>query len=303
MEQERGAMALVTVMRDLWRHRMLAGLVVVAALIIGVAMLYRVSFPPSLQSRDVHVGIASARALVDTPSSQVVDLSGGGKTGADIRSLSERANLLASLMTSAPIKDEIAQRAGVDLDLLVTPATAGGLAASRPRDVQGAVVGADDPRAYVLRSSVPTLDSGEIPIVAVDTTAPTPEAAAKLADAAIEVLKDHVESVAGNEDVPIQRRVTVRELGPAHSAVEARAPSTKMSVAVVTLVILLGWALIVGLQRFVQSWRAASAMEQIPGYVRTATEPAAEPVVPVPDRADENALTVVPRFEERAEAP
>ena len=61
---------------------------------------YRISLaPPKLESRQYHVGVASARVLVDTPDSQVVDLN---PKGAD--ALSSRASLLANLMASSPVK-------------------------------------------------------------------------------------------------------------------------------------------------------------------------------------------------------
>ena len=46
---------------------------------------YRISLaPPKLESRQYHVGVASARVLVDTPDSQVVDLNPEGRRRAQL---------------------------------------------------------------------------------------------------------------------------------------------------------------------------------------------------------------------------
>src|SRR4051812_42369202 len=103
-------MELVAILRLLWRRRAVVAALAVVAVVVGLSAAYRIG-PGGLESRQHDVGIGSVTALVDTPSSLVVDL--GGDTGADIGTLSARANLLASLMTSSPIKDEIARRARI----------------------------------------------------------------------------------------------------------------------------------------------------------------------------------------------
>jgi hypothetical protein len=264
----------VTILRELSRARLLVGVAAAFALLIGVLMTYRISFPPDVQSRQYQVGIASARALVDTPSSQVVDL---GRTGADIATLSSRANLLASLMTSSPIKDEIGKRAGVPDGLLVTPPPriVGPGAANPPADVSGAVISASDRRAYVLRATVPTLEAGEIPIIAIDARAPDAKAAGRLADAAITVLQGHLESVAGTEGVPERRRITVRELGAARFRSETRGPSRILAGFATIFVFLVGCALVVTVTRLARSWRSSEPVED---DIRARR---AEPVAPV----------------------
>ena len=66
-------------LRDLWAHRVLVSLAAALAILAAFAS-YRVAFPPRIESRQYHVGIASATALVDTPRSQVVDLGGKDDT-------------------------------------------------------------------------------------------------------------------------------------------------------------------------------------------------------------------------------
>ena len=88
----------VTILRDLWRRRLLVVGVAIVAVLVGVAVMYKVSFPPKLESRKYEVGVATSSILVDTPNSQVVEVAPKGSD-----TLGVRANLLASLMTDGVI--------------------------------------------------------------------------------------------------------------------------------------------------------------------------------------------------------
>ena len=202
--------------------------------------------------------MASVTALVDTPSSQVVDL--GGKTGADIGTLSGRASLLANLMTSSPIKDEIASRSGVAPDQLiaVSPAAAPG---AQTAGASGPPVKTADPKAVILTTKIPNLESGEIPIIAVTTQAPTADQAARLANASIAVLQVHLQTVAGIDRVPDARRVVVRQLGHARSATVSRGPSRLMALGAAILVFAFGCVAILGIFALVSGWRRAAELE------------------------------------------
>jgi hypothetical protein len=251
-------MELVAILRVLWRFRLLVALCALVAAVAGFAMAYTLDIPPT--SRQYDVGLGSATALVDTPSSQVVDL--GPDTGADIATLAVRSTLLASLITSSPLKDEIASRAGVPRDKLIAiPPSGGTVDASGSATVSGASVRESDPDANVLRAKVPTLESGEIPIIAVETRSPSADTAAKLADASIAVLKEHLKSVAGIDRVPDARRLVVTQLGPARSSVASRGPKRITAVLVALFVFGLGCAVILGVNALVDGWRRADVME------------------------------------------
>jgi capsular polysaccharide biosynthesis protein len=253
-------MELVGILRLLWRFRALVVAVALVAILVGMALTYRIGLPPKLESRQYEVGLASAEALVDTPSSQVVDL--GAQTGSDITTLAGRATLLASLLTSSPIKDEVARRAGVDpRELIAVPPSGAAPGAPGPGRVSGGAVSLTDPRANILRATVPTLESGDVPIIAISTQAPEAVVAAKLADESVAVLKQRLESVAGADKVPSDRRLVVDELGPARSTVERRGPQPFMAVIAALFVFFLGCAAIVGTFALVSAWREASVMD------------------------------------------
>ena len=119
-------MGLVGPLRTLWRMRIVVVVIAVFAVAMGIFVAYSYSPPTSLMSRQYQVAAGTAMALVDSPSSQVVDLGGEEEVGVDISSLSSRATLLASLMTSSPMKEEIAASAGIPPNRLIaiSPAVA-----------------------------------------------------------------------------------------------------------------------------------------------------------------------------------
>lgn len=257
-------MQLVSILRELLRSRLLVVAVALLALVVGLSVGYRIGFPPSLESRHYEVGIASATALVDTPSSHVADL--GGKAGTDVATLSARASLLASLVTSSPLKGEIARRAGVALDELIAspPATVGPAASPAPH-VSGASISASDPRAHVLRTDVPALGSGAMPIITVDSQAPDERQAARLANEAVAVLKAHVQTVATLDRVPPARRVALTQLGPARAATVTRGPRAIYGLLAALAVLVLGCAAILAVSRLSAAWRRASDDERVTG--------------------------------------
>jgi hypothetical protein len=256
-------MELVAILRSLWRHRLVVAAIALLSFLAATEMAYRISFPPNLQSRHYEVGIGSASALVDTPKSQVVDL--GGANAADAGALSARASLLAALMTSSPLKDEIAARAGVPSDTLIAQQPASPVAGA-PADtsVSGATVSPTDPKANILKATVPTLDTGSVPIVQVNTQAADAARAGKLANAALEVLKEYLQTQAATDKVPDARRVQVRQLGPARAAIVTRGPSKMMAIMAGLGVFLFGCGALIGVLALVRGWRRAAELEQLP---------------------------------------
>lgn len=252
-------MEVVAMLRVLWRHRLLVVVAALVALLAGLAVAYRIGFPPNLESRRYDVGLASVTALVDTPSSQVVDL--GGKTGADITTLSARASLLANLMTSSPIKDEIASRAGASPDQLIAVSPAASAGGQQGGGASAPPAKTSAPNAVILTTKIPNLESGEIPIIQVTTQAPTADQAGRLANASIAVLQTHLQTVAGIDRVPDARRVVVRQLGRAHAATVSRGPSPFMALAAAILMFGFGCLAILGIVALVTGWRRAAQLE------------------------------------------
>jgi hypothetical protein len=249
----------ITILRELWRLRYLVFLGALLALAIALMTAYRVSLaPPKLESRQYHVGLASARVLIDTPDSQVVDLN---PKGAD--ALSSRASLLANLMASSPVKAVIARAAGVPANQLVAVApSATGPTAPTPLS-KAASESASAANTYVL-----TMQADEtLPIIAVSAQAPDADQAARLANAASTGLRYYLRSVAGAQNVPAARQVVISSLGAAQSADVVKGP--RRLFAVIAFIFIFGLACfgVVMVSGIARGWRRAAALERSAGQL------------------------------------
>ena len=250
-------MEAITILRELWRLRYLVFLAAILALAIALMTAYRISLaPPKLESRQSHVGLASARVLVDTTDSQVVDLN---PKGAD--ALSSRASLLANLMASSPVKTIIARDAGVPASQLVAVApSATGPTAPTPLS-KAATESASAAQTYIL-----TLQADEtLPIIAVSAQAPDADQAARLANAASTGLRDYLRSVAGAQNVPAARQVVISSLGAAQSANVVKGP--RRIFAVIAFIFIFGLACfgVIMISGIARGWRRAAALERSGG--------------------------------------
>jgi hypothetical protein len=291
-------MTAVSVLRQLWSRRLLVVAGLVVAVMAGILMAFKVglALPPTFQGRQYEVGVASAGVLVDSPSSQVIDLGGGGQSRADIVSLSARARLLANLMATSPLKDQIARRAQVPPDALIASAPTDGLAAKpSPLSTGESRVKASDPDARVLTVYVNEL----LPIITADAQAPTPTAAAVISSAAVTELNLYLKSVAAADKVPDARQLVVKPLGPAQSATVQRGPRKLFAIIAFLFVFGLWCGGIVFVSGLVRGWRDTTAAEALaraaspsPAKVgrraaRRASKAARPPPRAAPDENDE----------------
>jgi hypothetical protein len=242
----------VAILRELWRYRATVAAFALLALLIALLVGFRATLPP--ESRSHTVGRATARILVDTPASQVIEVA---PTGSE--ALGPRAGLLASLMVEGEIKAGIARRAGLRPEQLVAvaPVSAG----SDP--IGGSVP--DDPHASVLTLHVATNDAGaQLPIIDVETRAPDTVRAAALANAAVTGLASYLDSQAAAERVPDARRLQLRRLGRAQAVELTLGPGMPIALAVGVLIFSAECALLLLVVGLARGWRTAVAGER--GY-------------------------------------
>lgn len=247
---------------------------------VGVLMTYSVTpgLPPTFENRQYEVGVASASVLVDSPSSQVADLGGGvGQTTVDVASLSARARLLANLMATSPLKDQIAARAGVPPDRLIARAPARiDLPGDKSPIGSGATISESDPLANILRINV----NETLPILSADAQAPTPQSAAKISNAAVSQLRAYLKSIAAGDRVPDARKLVIKRLGPARYATVRKGPRRLFAVAAFLFVFGAWCAGIVVLSGLAQAWRQADEAELLEAAGAVPTPPASAVVGP-----------------------
>jgi hypothetical protein len=235
----------VTILRELWRRRALVALAALLSVLVGLAIAYTVALPP--QSRTAEVGIASGRMLVDTPDSQVIDVQPRGSG-----TLGIRAGVVANLMTEGDVKAAIARRAELRPRQLRAGVKEEGQLPDLLSDARG------DPNAHLLITSPATNPDGTpLPMVDIEAQAPSPEGAARLADAAVTGLNDFLDTKAAGEDVADAERLQVTGLGAPAIHRETRGPSRLVAAAVGILAFLLGCAAILVAGQLARAWRLA----------------------------------------------
>lgn len=241
----------VTILRELWRRRVFVGAIAFAAVFVGLMISYRISLPP--ESRKYEVGVASARILVDTPNSQVVEVA---PTGSE--TLGGRANLLANLMTEGEVKAAIARGAGLAPKQLLAVAET----AAEPQTVP--LSAKRNPTAPLLTTRLVTNPTGDpLPIIEIETQAADAPRAARLAVAAVSGLRAYLDSKAAVESVPDARRLRVTGLGAPQARMEVRGPKRVVALAGAIFIFLLGCAAIIGLSALVRNWHAASEEDEL----------------------------------------
>ncbi len=280
----------VTILRELWQRRMYVGLVAVAAILIGVMLAYRLSVPP--ESRQYDVGMASTHILVDTPQSQVVDVSPRGSG-----SLGTRANLLANLMTEGKVKAEIARRAGLRPNELLAGVDPG---TGLPPDLASAAGNRD---VHLLTTHPETNSVGvPLPIIELDAQAPDPASASRLASAAVAGLRSYLDSRAATENVSASHRLEVRGLGEPQVTDAVRGPQHLVALAVAVFVFVLGCATILIAPAIARAWKAASEREAPSDVERDRADSPGSSRGPRPPRAPvESAVTPSRRSDPEAE--
>lgn len=259
-------MELVKILRELWRHKVLLAFVLAFSLLVGFLLAFKPGMPP--QSRQYEVSIASSDILIDTRDSQVVAV---GRRGPDLPTLAGRANLLGNLMTSGPVKEGIAKRAGVSAEELVVvppadPSTPG--VAPVPVKPRGAV---GVPEADLATLTLSTDDT--LPILHVDAQAPSVATARRLSGATLASLRSYLVALASSQDIPPSRQLVVRQFGAPAAGVATRGLPQRYALAVTLLLILLGCAAILGGSWLVRNWRVAGAAERdddLPGTLAEA---------------------------------
>lgn len=241
-------------LRELWGHR--TGLIVsiLLALFAAVWSVGKISlFPPSVKPRVLNMAAANTRALVDAPTSAVLDMN---VSTVNLQSMTNRGVLVGNVMASEPVRQYIARRAGLPAYMIqvaspLTPDFPRPLAASgkaSPRDIL------KSPNQYRLSIQAnPT-----VPILDIYSEAPTPDKAAQLANAAVEGMEDYLKDLARQQSVPAGRQVHLVQFGRAKGGVIN--PGVRLKLGVLTFLIVLGASsvTVLALDRVRRGWKLES---------------------------------------------
>lgn len=241
-------MEAITILRRLSTRRYFVLAFFLLSAVIGLATSFHVS-STGLASKQYQIGTAMTRILVDTPNSEVIDVNPYG-----INDIGGRAQILANLMTSPSVEALIARNAGISPDQLAasTPPTSGPAVPSQMSQTISKSTNAAN--VYSL-----TLYTSALPIIQVQSQAPTAAAAARLANAAYTGLHQYLTRVAANERVPRERQLVVSTLGQAQSQTVTQGTGKTMGVVIGFVVFVILCTLLLVIEGMIRGWRAAAA--------------------------------------------
>ncbi len=245
-------------LRELWRHKLGLVVAVLIAALATVQVVWGISLSPlRVGNEPLRMASASAEVVVDTPRSSIVDPQVDAFT---LKSLSNRALIIGNVMASLPVREYIAEQAGVPLSKVrVEPP----LTPEQPRPVADS---AHDPHITDLfkrpdeyRISVQATPMA--PVLNLYAVAPTPEAARALTTSAVEGLRIYLSSLDESQKVPAGSQVRLERLGVAQSGAIASGASFQLGLLTFLFVFALGCIGILALERVRRGWGIGPSTE------------------------------------------
>jgi hypothetical protein len=251
-------------LKELWQRRLAVVLAAIVAMAIAVLAVYSVSLmPPSLGKRDHVEARGSIEILIDSAKSPIADV------GRNLEPLTARAGVFARYIAGGNVIQQIAKATGIPVKQIEV---------AGPAPLPGEAIGATAPPANIRPYGMQIVQRDELPIVNVETRAPTVDEARELAAATPAAVRDIVARIQQAEDVPDSKRVTFRVLGPAQAVTATEALGAKVAIGVFIAVFGLGLLLIFGLPRLIDAWRSVDA--EPPARARFGRFPHIPPALP-----------------------
>lgn len=238
-------MNFIYLLKELWHRRLAVLLAAVGAALIAVLVVYSVGFsPPSLAKRDHVEARGSIEILVDAEKSPIADV------GRNLEPLTARAGVFARYIAGGNVIARISKQTGTPVEQIEV---------AGPVPLPGEAIGAAAPPEELLPYGIEIVQRDELPIVNVETRAPTVAEARELAAAAPGAISGIVSGIQEQQQIPASKRVTFRVLGPAQAHLATEAHGAKVALGIFLALFALGVLLILGLPRLVDAWRSADA--------------------------------------------
>jgi hypothetical protein len=232
-------------LKELWHRRLAVALAAVGAAVVSVLFVFNVSFsPPSLSKRDHVEGRGSIEILIDSEKSPIADV------GRNLEPLTARAGVFARYIAGGNVIKEISKATGIPVKQIEV---------AGPAPLPGEAIGATAPPENLRPYGLQIVQRDELPIVNVETRAPTVAEARELAAATPGAVRGIVSRIQEAQQIPDSKKVTFRVLGPAQGAPTNEALGAKMAIGIFFALFVLGLLLIFGIPRLIDAWRSVDA--------------------------------------------
>lgn len=239
-------------LHELFHQRVVVAICLALAAIAALTVSYKVSLlPPKLEPRSVKMAAASTEMLVDGPVSTVLDWRLHAN---DIEGMTNRAVLIGNVMVSPPVLAYIGRRAGVPAHAIRGQAP---LTPNFPRPLAPSGEGASS--TDLLRSTdqyrLNIQTNPAVPVIEIFAQAPNAEAAATLANASIDGLRDYLAHIARTRGTPPEHQVTLTQLGRARGITVNDGIGPQLAVLSFVLVFALSAATAIFVGRVRRGWQ------------------------------------------------
>lgn len=226
---------------------------VLVAAVAGVLAVYSPGPGTGLTSRQHTLGLASAKVFVDSSVSQISNVGAeASEVGSahDIPGLMTRAQLLASLLSTQPLRNQIAANAGVPRDRLhvIAPTGFGAGTSSTTGDTV---------RVSTLDLSV----DENLPFIVMNARAVDAATARRVTQGAVAALTAYVAETARKAAVPTGDRLVVSPMTPPKAETIVVGPRKLYGLAAFLFVLTSWLVAIVMVPRLVDYWRTLSREE------------------------------------------
>jgi hypothetical protein len=257
-------MELAQILVQLWRRRIAVAAVVAFAALVALALAYSISvFPPGLSHKSTSNGTAETHVLVDSPRSSVADLN------KSFDPLTARAQVLAQLMTTAPVIDRIAKIAGVPAGAITATDDNSTLNVPTSEVEPTASVRSNDITREKLHYRITFRAEPEQPTITVFGQAPNAAEAIKITNAAAKGAAEWVRATQDSQLVPDSRRTQLTQLGAATGGTVNTGASRILSALAFVAIIGVGCLLILLVGNTIPAVRRANShprvVEALPG--------------------------------------
>lgn len=248
-------------LRELWGQKLGLAIAFLIALLASLRIVFAIGFlPPSLHEKPLGVASASTHVLVDTPRSSVIDLR---QDTYSFTELTNRTLLLGNVMASAPVREYIARRAEVPADQIriaapLTPEQPRPITDSEHQPKTSDILKSPDEYRLSIQSN-PT-----VPMLDIFSQAPDGDAAGRLANAAVDGLRDYLGAIANEHSTPRRDQVRLVQLGRASGGSIDSGAGIQLAMIVFLFVFAISCAAVLFIARVRRGWALSESIEHQP---------------------------------------
>ena len=255
-------MGLGTSMQRLWQFRRGVVVSVALALVVAVWSVAKISvFPPGLTPRSLEMATASTQVVIDTPKSALLDLR---QDTYHLEGLTNRAVLLGNVMASPPVRESIARRAHVPVELIrvsppLTPKQPRALAETGNEKRTRDILKLNDEYRLAIQAN-PT-----VPVLHVYAQTATAESAQALTNAAVDAMRAYLADLAESARTPENEQIRLVQLGRARGAVINGGIEWQVAILAFLITLAASCATAIFVARVRDGWRLAALSERPAG--------------------------------------